>query len=201
MYGTLHSAKHEEGIVATAIKYLSDKGLELSASFVEYYDGKWRDLVAGKEIKDQKLLVNCEMVQIRSVQEMNNFMKSTLIQRTTKRTNQNDTSSRSHAILIISINNVGQKMLFVDMAGNETLDGKSDVKETCFINKSLTQFNTVLVAKAKGLVPSYRDNDFTLFLKPYLSQNKAVIFYHVRKQNIFKDLMVIKDCILQNKKK
>lgn len=88
------------------------------------------------------------------------------------------------------------------MAGNERSEGKDNVNETCFINKSLTQLNTVLTYKAKGLPnPPYRDNDFTFLLKPYMVKNKVVIFYHARKENLVKSLMAIQDCCTHKEQK
>lgn len=87
------------------------------------------------------------------------------------------------------------------MAGNESLIGKENMQETCFINKSVTQLNTILSFKAKNQPPPYRDNDFTMFLKPYLLKNKVIIFYHFLKDNLPKNLMVIEDCVQKKKPK
>lgn len=199
---SMYGMAHEKGIITTAIQYLVDKVPKMTASFVEYYEGKWRDLANKNGLFSQKYMGNYQETEMNSVQDIDVFLERVLHRRKTKQTNQNDTSSRSHAILIVSSGNGGPKMLFVDLAGNEKLEGKDDVKETCSINKSLTQLNTVLSFKArKQLNPPYRDNDFTLFLKPYMVKNKMMIFYHARKENLLKNLMVIKDCCILPKKK
>lgn len=162
--------------------------------------GKWRDLVNEHSSLDDKYTNKYQEIEIKSIQNIGVFLERALKKRTSKSTNQNDTSSRSHAVLTISTGN-GTKLLFVDMAGNERSEGKDNVNETCFINKSLTQLNTVLAYKAKGLLPPYRDNDFTLFLKPYMVKNKVIIFFHARKENLVKSLMAIQDCCAHKKQK
>lgn len=195
MYGTAHCpAASTAGIITEAVQYLIGKNIKLKASFVEYYDGKWRDLAteSGTFDKHQK---KYHEIEISSIEGLDGFMNDALKRRKTKPTNQNETSSRSHAVLSISTSDEGPTILFVDMAGNEKLDGKDDVKETCFINKSLSQLNAVLTAKARHEPPPYRDNDFTLFLKPYFLKNKVIVFFHVRKMNFSKDLLAIQEVI------
>lgn len=192
----------EKGIITTAIQYLINKVPKMTASFVEYYDGKWCDLAADNALFDAKYTDNYQETEIKSVQDIEVLLERVLRRRTTKSTNQNDSSSRSHAVLTVSCSKGGPKMLFVDMAGNESLKGKENVKETCFINKSLAQLNTVLSFKAKHhSCPPYRDNEFTFFLKPYMMKNKVIIFYHVRKENLFTSLKVIEDCCIKKTKK
>lgn len=87
------------------------------------------------------------------------------------------------------------------MAGNESLKGKENTHETCFINKSVSQLNTILASKAKHQIPQYRDNDFTLFLKPYLTNNKVIVFYHFLEKNLPTNLLVIEDCVQKPKTK
>lgn len=162
--------------------------------------GKWRDLVADFRSLDDKYANNYEQKEIKSVQDIDIFLERVLYKRTTKSTNQNHSSSRSHAVLTVSIGIGGPKMLFVDMAGNEKSEGKDNINEICFINKSLAQLNTVLAYKAKHLPnPPFRDNSFTLFLQPYMTKNKVIIFYHVRKENFLIGLMPIQDCCMLKK--
>lgn len=194
MYGQLHNPTiaTEMGIVSTAVDYLLSRAGKLLASFIEFHDEKWNDLSKGEKIEG-KIPKNYHETTIDSIECIQRFLADVLLKRRTKATNQNTHSSRSNAILILS--NGNSKLLFVDLVGNEIIDGKENIRESCSINTSLTQLNTVLACKAKHIKPPYRDNDFTFFLKPYLSQNKAVVFFHVRKENIVKDLLKIQDIV------
>lgn len=98
----------------------------------------------------------------------------------TAATNMNETSSRSHSILIIYvttiINNglpVTGKLYLVDLAGSERLD-KSGVtgqtlKETQYINKSLSALGDVMEGLQKKLkhIP-YRNSKLTYLLQVYI---------------------------------
>ncbi|XP_031637894.1 kinesin-like protein KIN-14U [Contarinia nasturtii] len=191
MYGTVHCPmSNEKGIISVALDYLLGKSHKLHVSFVEYYNGKWADLLSDNVTMEDKPLKECHEYEIKSIEDIQPFLKNVLQKRNTKSTNQNMRSSRSNAVMILS--NGKSKMLFVDMAGNENIEDKENIKETCSINKSLSQLNTVLVYKSQRKKhPPYRDDAFTLYLKPYLEKNKAVVFFHVRKENIVKDLLKI----------
>lgn len=191
---------NEKGIITTAVEYVIDKLPNITASFIEYYGEQWRDLGADSALFVNKITDNYKKTEITSAQDIGAFLQRMLPKRTTKSTNQNHSSSRSHALLIISSENGGQKMLFVNMAGNESLKGKENVRETCLINKSVAHLNTILSFKAKNQLAPYRDNDFTMFLKPYLTKNKVIIFYHFLIENLPKNLLVIEDCLKKTTK-
>lgn len=177
MYGLHHtSTVNVKGIVQIAIEYLLGRVPNMSASFVEYYDGKWSDLGSDDRTFHSKISDKFSKTAISSINDAENIIKSGIANRKTGSTNQNSFSSRSHALLLVSTPIVKSQLLFIDMAGNECIDSKENMKETCFINKSLAQLNHVLVCKAKKMkqIP-YRDNDFTQFLQPYLSKNKVRI--------------------------
>lgn len=193
MYGRIHYPNtDDDGLFTTAIKYLLRRS-NIYVNFVEFYDGMWIDLCDGRsydKFKDQ-----FQKIKIDSVDDAMTVIKKGLINRKTNATNQNQFSSRSHAMIILSSTH-SAKMVFVDMAGNECLDGKENVNETCAINKSLSQFNTVLSYQVKGqMAPPYRNNPFTHFLQPYLQKNKSVVFYFARKNYIARDLFAIQDII------
>lgn len=198
MYGAAHSSiVNVKGIVQIAIEYLLNKVPNMSASFVEYYDGKWRDLGCNDRTFYSKLCETFSKFAINSISDADITIKNGIANRKTGSTDQNSFSSRSHALLLISAPVLNSKLLFVDMAGNECIVGKENKQETCFINSSLAQLNHVLACKAKKTLPiPYRNNDFTQFLQPYLLKNKAIVFYHVRPSNIAKDLLSIQEMIM-----
>lgn len=146
MYGKFHSSNSEEnGIIYSAIRYLSDK-IIMCAAFIEYYDGKWYDLsiLNGKHLGKPN---QCTNLQLNSMEDLSSIIKIGLSNRKTAKTNQNNHSSRSHALLVISSPRHTGQIVFVDMAGNECADGKENINETCFINKSISQLNKVLYSK------------------------------------------------------
>lgn len=103
--------------------------------------------------------------------------------RSTKTTDYNDTSSRSHAILQISFelekqSESGQTMLirsklsFADLAGSEKMSASNEVseakhiRELTAINQSLSTLGNVIAALSsnKGHIP-YRDSKLTRILQ------------------------------------
>lgn len=172
----------------------------MQISFSEYRDGKWFDLIgAGKKAFDRSNDV--AKIEITAISDVERLIKEGLQKRKTRNTNQNSFSSRSHAILTIHTLTHGSKLIFVDMAGNESADGKENVDETSFINKSISQLNTVLAFKKKGVPPPYRDNPFTTFLQPYVQKNTTILYYFIKKNNTSKDFLAIQDLIVFDKKK
>lgn len=117
---------------------------------------------------------------------MNVFERGSM-NRATAATNMNETSSRSHSILIIYvttiINNgipVTGKLYLVDLAGSERLD-KSGVtgqtlKETQYINKSLSALGDVMEGLQKKLkhIP-YRNSKLTYLLQDSLGGNSKTM--------------------------
>lgn len=196
MYGLHHATiANGKGIVQEGIEYLIHKMTNINATFVEYYDSKWRDLQSDDGIFHNKFIDKFRKTSIRMVSDINTIIENGIQKRRTGATNQNAHSSRSHALLMISSPDLDSTLLFIDMAGNESSGGKENIKETCFINTSLAELNKILVSKAKKTTPVYRGNDFTLFLQPYLVKNKAIVFYHVKPSNIAKNLLTIQEMI------
>lgn len=173
----------------------------MCAAFIEYYDEKWYDLsiLNGKHLGKPN---QCTNLQLNSMEDLSSIIKVGLSNRKTAKTNQNNHSSRSHALLVISSPRHTGQIVFVDMAGNECADGKENINETCFINKSISQLNKVLYFQVKTMpAPPYRDDQFTQFLQPYIQKNKAILYYFVRNNSISRDLLAIRDIVeVKNKK-
>jgi kinesin family protein 5 len=111
-------------------------------------------------------------------------IKEGAAQRTTASTNLNNTSSRSHAVLTITLtqklqdgSELTSKMHLVDLAGSENV-GRSEVTgttlaETQAINKSLSCLGNVIFAlteKGREHIP-YRDSKLTFLLQDSLGGN------------------------------
>lgn len=196
MYGSMHNGGHE-GLIYLSMDYLFGKIPQLHASCIEYYDGKFKDLLHGFSCLKKTKIHDIEalMAAVETPDDMHNIMKHSLGARITRATNQNTYSSRSHVITIFSSPTLTNHLLFVDLAGNECSDGKENVPETCMINKSLAQLNRVLLAHSRGQFIPYRENVFTQFLQPFFTKRKVVVFYHATNATFENDLFSIQDIV------
>lgn len=117
-------------------------------------------------------------------------------------TNQNNTSSRSHLLVILTTEGSDKKLIFLDLAGFEKPQGKENAKETNFINSSLSKLNFVLMNMARGQIVNYKVSPLTKFLEPYLKASKqTLVLYHVPKHSANKGLEYIKDIVATSKNK
>lgn len=116
---------------------------------------------------------------------------SALKKRATKATDQNITSSRSHAFTIIETPNLTSQLVFADLAGFESSNNKENVKESISINLALSKFNKLLLDLKQKRIPNYNEHLLSTFLQPVLKQTKATVFYHISEPNIAKNLNLI----------
>lgn len=103
--------------------------LELYISFYEIYCGKLYDLLNGRELvqcrEDAKQKVNIVGLterEVVSVEQIMDIINSGLMCRSSGVTGANADSSRSHAILQMTLKSRGKiygKMSFIDLAGSE----------------------------------------------------------------------------------
>lgn len=150
------------------------------------------DLIENKILLDEP--IQSKKRYIRSLEDFERFSEHIKDNRTEKPTNQNANSSRSHMFIILSIND-NSKMVFVDLAGFESLKEKVDSDETIYINKTLSDLNALLmnITKNNNFNPT-KSNKMLTFLKPFLTQpNKTVIMYHMNNAEPKKGLEYIKD--------
>ncbi|CAK5281145.1 unnamed protein product [Mycena citricolor] len=157
--------------------------------------------VAVREDKVGNVRPNVTYSSVRSSEELESLINKALSHRRSSATQRNAKSSRSHALLSISIKNTllpyadeGQLVL-VDLAGSERYEDSKDhdkqrrdeAKEN---NKSLMNLKECVRAKAKmaaedGFVHiPWRSNKLTMLLKPIFDiesrqLSKAVIIAHV----------------------
>lgn len=166
----------------------------LKCSFLEIYRERIRDLLDTSsdppDLKIRQSEIKGNYVQgliekyVYSPQEIMTVIKEGMLQRTTASTNLNNTSSRSHAVLTITLtqklqdgSELSSKMHLVDLAGSENV-GRSEVTgttlaETQAINKSLSCLGNVIFAlteKGREHIP-YRDSKLTFLLQDSLGGN------------------------------
>lgn len=191
----------QSGVLLLSADYVlksSSKVFEISA--IEILNNKYFDVINETKNAIQKKS-EAIVKQIRSVDDFNVIVSSVLKARSQKSTNQNSTSSRSH--LMIEFGIVGEsngKMAFFDLAGWEDPAGKT-IAESQFINKTLLEFNNVLVQVAKK-----RDTTFSTplnkLIKPYLTgSSQALMLFHVSNKDAKKGFENIKDVVASCKEK
>ncbi|ORC88431.1 OSM3-like kinesin [Trypanosoma theileri] len=189
------------------IKKLSSatKTFKVKVSYVELYNGKSRDLLASKqtnlEIKQNMsknfYVKGAEMPEVTGFDEAIRWFNAGTDRRQTASTDLNDTSSRSHSLFTLQVEQfdfeqdpsspivLTSKINVVDLAGSEKLSKTNatgeTAKEGCNINLSLSALATVIDTIVKGgkHIP-YRGSPLTMLLKDSLGGNaKTVMFANV----------------------
>lgn len=208
------SEKETWGMMPQVMDYLfseikkqtsTTKTFKVKVSYVELYNGKSRDLLTAKQVNleiKQNMAKNfyvkgAEMPEVTSFNEAIRWFNVGTERRQTASTDLNDTSSRSHSLFTIQIEQfdfendpsspivMTSKINVVDLAGSEKLSKTNAIGETakegCNINLSLSALATVIDTIVKGAkhVP-YRGSPLTMLLKDSLGGNaKTVMFANV----------------------
>lgn len=181
------------------------KTFKIKVSYVELYNGKSRDLLSAKQVNleiKQNMAKNfyvkgAEMPEVTSFEEAIKWFNAGTDRRQTASTDLNDTSSRSHSLFTVQIEQfdfendpsspivMTSKINVVDLAGSEKLSKTNatgdTAKEGCNINLSLSALATVIDTIVKGAkhIP-YRGSPLTMLLKDSLGGNaKTVMFANV----------------------
>ena len=117
------------------------------------------------------------------------LLDSTLLTRQNGKTNSNYNSSRSHLLMILSINiaSVNFKICIGDLAGSEKVSeerGKSQT-EGKSINLSLSTFKTVITQLENNQSHvSWRNSVLTSCLKTFFDHGKVALIFHVDPTNV-----------------
>ncbi|EPY19276.1 OSM3-like kinesin [Strigomonas culicis] len=208
------SNKETWGVMPQVVDYLfseikkqtsSTKTFKVRVSYVELYNGKSRDLLASKQVNleiKQNMQKNfyvkgADMPEVTSFDEAIKWFNAGTDRRQTASTDLNDTSSRSHSLFTVQIEQLDfendpsqpivmtSKINVVDLAGSEKLSKTNatgdTAKEGCNINLSLSALATVIDTIVKGgkHIP-YRGSPLTMLLKDSLGGNaKTVMFANV----------------------
>ncbi|KAG5859615.1 kinesin motor domain-containing protein [Encephalitozoon hellem] len=180
---------HEDmtGIVPQSLKHIFKACQEISCIFIEVYNEEVIDLFSKhkmplslREVNGEITIAGATEVTLRSYKDGVEALKKGSLERTTKSTNMNSKSSRSHAIFILShrreVNGsfVTSKFSFVDLAGSErlkrTLCAGDRAREGISINSGLLALGNVISAlfKKSSHVP-FRDSKLTRILQSCLS--------------------------------
>ncbi|CAF3730563.1 unnamed protein product, partial [Adineta steineri] len=171
-----------------------DEHYSIWISFFELYNENILDLlVQPKDMKTRKnlrllqndhstIIKNLIQIPVFDIKEAEDIIKFGFANRSTSKTNLNEASSRSHAIICITLITINEfdedptmsHMYICDLAGNEPSTGTGkQLTETCNINTSLMTFKDCIrvlnenqTAKKQMLVP-YRNSVLTSIFRPY----------------------------------
>lgn len=177
----------DKGIIQNSLEMMFKRGLKLSCSFIEIYNENIYDLMNEARIPlnlrqgyGDINIVGLKETEISTFGEVMTVLRRGNENRTTKTTKMNLESSRSHAMLIITLKqningkDIESKMTFVDLAGSERLKRSectgNTAKESISINSGLLSLGNVINALylKKPHIP-FRDSKLTRILEKCLN--------------------------------
>lgn len=186
---------HEDmtGIVPQFLRHIFQACPEVTCNFIEVYNEEVIDLFSQhkmplslREVNGEVTIAGVNEMTLRSYEDGIEALRRGSLERTTKSTNMNSKSSRSHAIFTLFYKNeingsfVTSKFSFVDLAGSErlkrTLCAGDRVKEGISINSGLLALGNVISAlfKRSQHVP-FRDSKLTRILQSCLSGHVLMV--------------------------
>jgi centromeric protein E len=170
---TMQGTPESPGLIPRAVVDVFRTYQRCRVSYVESYNERVRDLLGDAD--DLRVLdggpVGRREVDVESVDEVFAAITRGERRRSVGETAYNDRSSRSHAILTLTLAN-NAILTFVDLAGSEAT---ASAEGHC-INRSLHALALVIakLADSSGYVP-YRDSKLTRLLRPALSGRVALV--------------------------
>ncbi|XP_068024472.1 kinesin-like protein KIFC3 isoform X2 [Melanerpes formicivorus] len=177
----------------------ADWDYAISVSAAEIYNESLRDLL-GKEPQEKLEIKLCPdgsgqlyvpgltEFRVQSVEDINKVFEFGHLNRATECTNLNEHSSRSHALLIVTVRGLDRstglrttgKLNLVDLAGSERVGRSgaegSRLREAQHINRSLSALGDVIYAlrSRQGHVP-FRNSKLTYLLQDSLSGDSKTL--------------------------
>ncbi|NXC84959.1 KIFC3 protein, partial [Cercotrichas coryphoeus] len=177
----------------------ADWDYTITVSAAEIYNEALRDLL-GKEPQEKLEIKLCPdgsgqlyvpgltEFRVQSVEDINKVFEFGHVKRVTECTNLNEHSSRSHALLIVTVRGLDRstglrttgKLNLVDLAGSERVGRSgaegSRLREAQHINKSLSALGDVIYAlrSRQGHVP-FRNSKLTYLLQDSLSGDSKTL--------------------------
>jgi kinesin family protein 18/19 len=195
---TMLGADNEPGIMVrtlsdlfSAINSTSDSKFKVKLNYIEIYNETLRDLLGTGESLELRedpakgcIVVGVNDMEVTESNEVFKLLLKGNKARTTESTNVNETSSRSHAVLQITIENrknnspemTTARLILVDLAGSERASATKNtgirLLEGANINKSLLALGNCINAlvdinntgNSKSFIP-WRDSKLTRILK------------------------------------
>lgn len=203
---TMEGTTEQPGINQRALQELfretSDKGKDwsytITVSVIEIYNETIRDLLNDDTANKLEVKMNPDgsglyvpglsFVQVETVEDVNEVFRVGQQNRSTATTNMNEHSSRSHALLCITVSGINKttnsrstgKLNLVDLAGSERVSKSGSdgtrLKEAQSINKSLSCLGDVIHAlRSKQNHVPYRNSKLTYLLQDSLGGDSKTL--------------------------
>ena len=226
MLGTIQ----KEGIMTRSINELfkllnsqKNKEFKIEVSYIEIYNEIIRDLLADGNMidihEDPNIGIMLQGVKEIEVENNDNFYDILALgnrKRTTGSTNNNETSSRSHAVLRINLysqerisnNIISGRFNMVDLAGSEKASINTNNNNTVRqnegknINKSLLALGECInaLAKKNQFIP-WRNSKLTRILKDSLGGNSRVVMISTISPSVYNIDETINTLLYSNRAK
>lgn len=182
-----------EGIIPSLLKdiYTKEKSTVITLSFLQIYMENVYDLLKPDkkplQVREDPsggiFVKDLTQVPVENFTQAANLVNAGLCNRIMGSHNANQTSSRSHIVLALEIEqgNVTSRLTLVDLAGSERVGSTSSsglrLDEAKFINSSLSALGKVISALASESLSHipYRDSKLTRLLQPFLSGRVVLI--------------------------
>ena len=178
----------------------NNKEFKMIVAYIEIYNEIIRDLLGDGKVIDITedpgkgvILIGANEMIVDNTEKFYDLLYIGNNKRTTGSTNNNECSSRSHAVLRINIDSIDResndiisgKFILVDLAGSEKTSANQNntinqerQKEGININKSLLALGlciNVLASKSKSKFVPWRNSKLTRILKDSLGGNSRIV--------------------------
>ena len=228
---TMLGTSKEKGIMPRSISDLfkilnnyKSKEFKMNVSYIEIYNEIIRDLLAEGNVTDLHedpvkgiILLGIREIEVQNTDSFYDILYKGNQKRTTGSTNNNETSSRSHAVLRIILDNkdknsndiISGKFILVDLAGSEKTSNnltnnknQERQKEGSNINKSLLALGVCINALAsKSKFIPWRNSKLTRILKDSLGGNSRIVMISTISPSIFNIDETINTLVYSNRAK
>ena len=227
---TMLGTSKEKGIMPRSISDLfkllnvyKNKDFKMNVSYIEIYNEIIRDLLADGNVIDLHddpskgvILLGVKEIYVENADSFYDILYLGNKKRTTGSTNNNETSSRSHAVLRIILDNkeknskdiISGKFILVDLAGSEktssnlTNNNQERQKEGSNINKSLLALGVCINALAsKSKFIPWRNSKLTRILKDSLGGNSRIVMISTISPSVFNLDETINTLVYSNRAK
>uniref|UniRef100_A0A914X1T5 Kinesin motor domain-containing protein n=1 Tax=Plectus sambesii TaxID=2011161 RepID=A0A914X1T5_9BILA len=184
---TMLGEPFQPGFIPQFCNYLIDSQANCSVSFYEIYNEKVFDLLSDcrkalsvrQHPSDGPFVLGLQRQALKSSDDLKRLLQIGIESRTTAKTVSHHSSSRSHAVFTIYLNeDKGPKLHLVDLAGSERPHhhaSKLEIRESAHINRSLATLGNVILclsctssARNGSKFAPYRDSALTWLLRDSL---------------------------------
>ena len=228
---TMLGTSKEKGIMPRSISELfkllssyKNKEFKMIVAYIEIYNENIRDLLGDGNVIDITedpgkgvILIGAKEIEVDNTENFYELLSIGNNKRTTGSTNNNEYSSRSHAVLRINLDSIDKnsneiisgKFILVDLAGSEKTSSnltnnvnQERQKEGSNINKSLLALGVCINALAsKSKFIPWRNSKLTRILKDSLGGNSRIVMISAISPSVFNIEETINTLVYSNRAK